>query len=186
MEVCPSEGEVTIESLLRERCNVMGTVTARREALVRAGLYDEELRPEDFDLWLRLLKTGGRIIYHRKVLVRYRRHGESHSMTSPALGEAILQVLSKAERTLDLTPAERDALAGMRDGVRARVAMHEGRKAFFRGDAAGAAAHLAAANRYLKSRKLKLVLFLLRLAPGWLRRAYDLRDRLVWKTNTKV
>lgn len=185
MEWCPSEGEVTVESLLRERCNVMGTVTARREALVRAGLYDEALRPEDFELWLRLLKSGGRIIYHRQVLVRYRRHGESHSVTSRELGDDILRVLDKAERTLDLTPAEREALEGMREGVRARVALHEGKRAFFRGDPA-AAAHLAAANRHLRSRKLGLVIFLLRLAPGWLRRAYELRDRLVWRTNTKV
>ena len=185
MALCPTEGEVTVEGLLRGRCNVMGTVTARREALVRAGLYDEGLRPEDFDLWLRLLKGGGRIIYHRQVLVRYRRHGESHSVTSPSLGDSILRVLEKAERTLGLTPGEREALEVMRDNVRARVALHEGRKAFFRGDPA-AAQHLAAANRYLKSRKLGLVIFLLRLAPGWLRLAYNLRDRLIWRANTKV
>ncbi len=73
----------------------------------------------------------------------------------------------------------------MREGVRARVAVHEGKRAFLRGDPA-AAAHLAAANRHLKSRKLRLAIFLLRLAPGWLRKAYDLRDRLAWRANTKV
>ena len=35
-------------------------------------MFDEALRScEDVDLWLKLLKAG-RIIYHRKMLVRYR------------------------------------------------------------------------------------------------------------------
>src|SRR6266581_343390 len=60
MDWCPSDGEVTIESLFKSRCHVMYSITARRETLLRIGLFDEDLRcAEDFDLWLRVLKSGG-------------------------------------------------------------------------------------------------------------------------------
>ena len=80
MDWCPSNGEVTVESLFAERCHVMCSVTARRGALLRTGLFDEALRcSEDFDLWLRVLKSGGRIAYNRRVLARYRRRATSHT-----------------------------------------------------------------------------------------------------------
>ena len=65
MTICPSKGEVTFERLLLQECNVSNCSIARRETLVRAGLFDESLRSvEDFDLWLRVIKQGGRIDYH--------------------------------------------------------------------------------------------------------------------------
>src|SRR5215472_1922307 len=64
-----SYGEVTFNSLVQERCVVMVSVLARRSALERAGLFDSNLRScEDFDMWLRCLKSGSRIIYHNQVL----------------------------------------------------------------------------------------------------------------------
>lgn len=179
MDWCASEGEVTIESLFGRRCHVMCSVTARRAALVRAGLFDEELRcSEDFDLWLRVLKSGGRIGYQRGVLARYRRRAASHTSDAAWLGASLLRVLDKAERTLDLTERERAALDEMRRGVSADLDLQEGKSAFFRGDCEAALARLRAANAQLRSRKLALVIFLLRLSPRWLRRAYDLRERL--------
>lgn len=76
MQECPSEGEVTPESLLSGRTNLItsGTI-AKKDALVKAGLFDENLTsdfPEDFDLWFRLSKQGAKIGYQRKVLLKYR------------------------------------------------------------------------------------------------------------------
>ena len=187
MDWCRSEGEVTVESLFAERCHVMCSVTARRETLLRAGLFDEALRcSEDFDLWLRVLKAGGRIAYNRRVLARYRRRASSHTSDAEWLATSLLRVLDKAEAGLELTGDERAALAGMRRRVRAGLDLYEGKRAFFRGEAAAAAARLRAANEHFKSRKLALAVLMMKFAPGWLRRAYDLRDRLVWRTNTKV
>ncbi|MBA3243065.1 MAG: glycosyltransferase [Acidobacteria bacterium] len=186
MDWCPSEGEVTVEALLRQRCHVMCSVTARREALVRAGLFDEGLRcSEDFDLWLRVLKGGGRIAYQRRVLVRYRRHAASHTADFVWLNTSLLRVLDKAERTLELTPGEREALEGMRRHARATLELNEGKRAFFRGDARVAVASLSAANAYFKSRRIACVVLLMRLSPKLLRRAYDARDRFVWRADTK-
>src|SRR5262249_50917765 len=56
MEDAPSDGAVTLLSLIEQRCNViLSTVVARRDAVVAAGMFDEGLRRgQDFDLWLRL------------------------------------------------------------------------------------------------------------------------------------
>ena len=81
MEFCPSEGDVTFESLVMRRCNVHICVSlVRRQTLLDAGLFDLAFRgTEDFDMWLRIAKRGGHITYQRRVLGRYRRQGGSLS-----------------------------------------------------------------------------------------------------------
>jgi glycosyltransferase involved in cell wall biosynthesis len=186
MELSPSTGEVTFERLVTQECNVRVFVTARREVILRAGLFDESLRSsEDFDLWLRIVNQGGRIAYHRKALVRYRRHRASLSADTAWMCEHILKVLEKSERTLPLTERERSTL--MREQMRWRAALRlaEGKKAFFRGNTIEARRCLAEANTYLRSRKLAMVVRLLRVAPGLLHWAYRARDRFVFRVNTR-
>lgn len=187
MEVTPSEGEVTFESLIMQRCTVMTSVTARREVVLRAGMYDESLNcSEDFDLWLRIIKAGGRIHYHRKVLVRYRRHHGSLSSDPVWVCENALRVLDKAERTMTLSGDEREALEKARTRFSAMHSFYKGKRAFTEGDTKTAIECLKEANSFFRSRKTKLVLLLLRLAPQLLLRTYDLRDRLILKTSTRA
>lgn len=187
MEVAPSEGEVTFESLIMQQCTVMTCVTARREMVLRAGLYDESLNcSEDFDLWLRIVKAGGRIRYHRRVLVRYRRHRGSLSSDPLWVCENALRVMDKAERTMSLTDEEREAVGRARSRFRATYSFYKGKRAFTEGDTKTAIECLKEANVFFRSRKTALVLLLLRLAPQLLLRTYDLRDRLILKTSTRV
>lgn len=187
MEVAPSEGEVTFESLIMQQCTVMTCVTARREMVLRAGLYDESLNcSEDFDLWLRIVKAGGRIHYHRRVLVRYRRHRGSLSSDPLWVCENALRVLDKAERTMTLTDEERETLVRARARFRATHSFYKGKRAFTEGDTKTAIQCLKEANSFFRSRKTALVLILLRFAPQLLLRTYDLRDRLILKTSTRV
>lgn len=187
MDVNPSEGEATIEALLAQRCTVGNSVIARRDAVIGAGMFDEELkRSEDFDLWLRLLARGGRVGYTRRVLARYRRYSGSLSSDSVEMASDIIRVLDKAERTLELNDAQRSLLRRERERFRAGLRLQEGKRAFFRGDPRTALEALGEANRYLHSRKLSLAMLLIRVAPGLLLRAYDLRDRYVLKVSTRV
>ncbi len=187
MEWCSSNGEVTIEALLGQRCHVMCAVMARREVLLRAGLFDEDLRcSEDFELWLRVLKSGGRIRYQRRVLARYRRHAASHTASATRLNAAVLRMLDKAETSLGLTPAELAALRAMRARVRADTSLEEGKAALARGDVGAALAGLGAANAYKKSLKLSLVLLAARLAPGCLRAVYAARERFTGRAHRKL
>jgi len=107
MDLSPSIGDVTFSSLVSETCCVMVSVLARRSAIERAGLFDGRLRRcEDFDMWLRCIKNGSRIIYHREPLVRYRRRGQSLSHNAVAMLEAAAHVLGKMEQMFALTPEE--------------------------------------------------------------------------------
>ncbi|MGH9370901.1 MAG: glycosyltransferase family 2 protein, partial [Vicinamibacterales bacterium] len=102
MDVCPSRGEVTFQSVLNQKCSVFVSALIRRDALVAVGLFDEELRSvEDFELWLRLLAAGERIAYHRHVLVRHLRRRGSLSADPIWMGEHVLHVLDKVA-ALDL------------------------------------------------------------------------------------
>ncbi|HSD47781.1 MAG TPA: glycosyltransferase family A protein [Pyrinomonadaceae bacterium] len=186
MTICPSSGEVTFERLLLQECNVSNCSIARREAIVRAGGFDESLRSvEDFYLWLSVLKQGGRIAYHRRVLARYRRRPGSLTADPIWLSENILKVLAKVQETMELTPSERATLDAQMQHFHALLKLHEGKRAFFSGDTAGAIDGITEANRFFRNRKFSFTLMMLRVAPRLLLRAYDLRDRLYFRMITK-
>jgi glycosyltransferase involved in cell wall biosynthesis len=187
MEVNPSEGEVTFEGLLTQQCTIVNYVIARREAVVAAGWFDETLRrSEDFDLWLRILCRGGRIAYHRRVLARYRRHAGSLSSDPGLMARDVVRVLDKAAAGLELAPEQRRLLGRERERFHAGLRLEEGKRAFERGDTRAALEGLGEANRVLRSRKLSLVIRLLRLAPGLLLRVYGLRERYVFRAGAGV
>src|SRR6185503_10064534 len=112
MDVTPSNGEVTFESLLDERCTiVLSGVVARRQIVIDAGMFDEQFRyAEDYDLWLRIAWRGARLAYQRKALLCKRRHAESLCADDTKLFENALHVLDRVERSNDLTPNEAAAL----------------------------------------------------------------------------
>lgn len=186
MTICPSSGDVTFERLLLQECNVSNCSIARRETIIRAGLFDESLRSvEDFDLWLRVIKQGGRIAYHRDVLARYRRRPGSLTADPIWLSQHILQVLEKIKQTMELTSSERATLDAQYRHFHALLRLHEGKRAFFSGDTAAAIDGLTEANQFFRNRKTAFTLMMLRIAPRLLLRAYDLRDRLYFRMITK-
>lgn len=186
MTLCPSNGEVTFERLLRQECNVSNCSIARKATIMRAGMFDESLRSvEDFDLWLRVIKGGGRIAYHRDVLARYRRRQGSLTADPIWLSEHILAVLEKVKQRDDLTASERATVESQYEHFHALLRLHEGKHAFFSGDTAGAIKGLTEANRFFRNRKTSFTLMMLRVAPRLLLRAYDLRDRFYFRMITK-
>jgi hypothetical protein len=186
MTNCPSNGPVTFESLLLQECNVSNCSIARRETIIRAGLYDEALPScEDFDLWLRVIKHGGRIAYHRDVLARYRRRNGSLTADPIWLSRNILKVLEKVRETMDLTPSERAMLESQYKHFHALLRLHEGKHAFFSGDTDRAIDNLKEANQFFRNPKTAFTLMMLRIAPRLLLFAYNLRDRFYFRMVTK-
>jgi hypothetical protein len=182
MELSPCEGEVTFERLVTRRCIVPISVSvARRESLLRAGLFDPALRrTEDFDLWLRLLKQGGRMTYQRRVLGRYRRHAGSLSSDPVAMIESVLLVLAKAMDYPGITQAERRIIDLQRIVDCAALELQKGKKAFAAGNAKAAAGHLTLANAWYHSTKLAMIVMLLHLVPRLLQILSRCRDRLIY------
>lgn len=180
MKVSPSEGAVTFDSLVREKCTVMTSVTARMEAIKGAGMFDEHIRScEDFDLWLRIVKKGGRIIYHRHQLARYRRRAGSLSSDRVWMTTNLLSVLEKAANTLDLTSTERETLDKEIIGRRALLRLFEGKQALARGETTAAIALFTEANTYLRSPKLSAVILLSRHIPRLLSWTFAARERFL-------
>jgi cellulose synthase/poly-beta-1,6-N-acetylglucosamine synthase-like glycosyltransferase len=179
MEFCPSEGEVTFESLVRRRCTVHICVSlVRRQMLLDAGLFDPAFRgTEDIDMWLRIAKRGGRITYQRRVLGSYRRQPGSLSADPVRLIEGLIAVLAKAARDPNATPAERELIEQECHFHRARLTLEKGKRAFLAGRNDTAISDLKQANAHYKSAKLTMILLLLRVSPRFLRALYHWRDR---------
>ena len=186
MDVYPVEGEITFANLISQRCYVWVGVTARLETVIRAGMFDESLgTAEDLDLWLRIVHQGGRIAFHRRVLGYYRQRRGSHTSKPIWLMNNWLKLLDKVEKTMNLSPAEREATQQKRVEMHALLRLCEGKKAFFLGDKRGAIEGLLEANRFLNSRKISLTVIGMRLAPQLLMCAYKMRDRFLFRTDTK-
>lgn len=166
MDLSPSIGEVTFTSLVSETCCVMVSVLARRTALEHAGLFDDQLRRcEDFDMWLRCVKTGSRIIYHRQPLVRYRRRDQSLSQNGIAMLEAAVHVLDKIEKTFPLTVEEQRVVESARRKWDGRRLVLEAKGALLSGDAGAAVRMLRKASVTLQSNRLRLLAALIRAMP---------------------
>ena len=166
MEFSPSNGAVTLESLVSLKCAVFYSVTARKEVLLRLGGFDESLRRvEDFDMWLRVVMAGGRIEYHHKPLLRYRQRGDSLSSDSVAMLHTDLHVLQKLESTHSLSQTQLTAVRQARRHFLSMLAYHSGRVALRDGDATAALIQFRELNKYKWTPKNALRIALIRFTP---------------------
>jgi hypothetical protein len=173
----PVGGEITFLRVLARKCQIYGEVTARRDVLLRVGMYDEELRSgEDYELWLRVLKAGGRIAYNDRVLAYYRIREGSHTSDAVILATNVLKILDKVGTEMELTVEERATLDRQRAGMAAMLSLSEGKQAFIEGDTRTAISKLKVAADHTKSWKLGAAIACLRLAPGILLWFYRLRE----------
>jgi glycosyltransferase involved in cell wall biosynthesis len=184
MSLSPSDGPVTVESLISKSCTVLISVLARRNVLIRAGMFDTSLRGcEDFDLWLRVLRSGGTIGYHRRVVMRYRRRKGSLSSDVLWMYDYLSKVLNKFESNFQLSESEELCLIDARKRLHADAALIMGKNAIIRGDARSAIDNLTQANEVLGQGKIRLALAMLRIAPTVAVKA--LRYRVIsWNSET--
>jgi glycosyltransferase involved in cell wall biosynthesis len=174
MQIAPSNGEVTFQSLISGRCNVITSgVVARRSLILEVGLFDEQLRnSQDFELWVRLVRHGARANYQRKVLLRYRYH--ENSLSGDALNQIKreLRVLGKIESSYDLTPVEREEVAKAIAAIETNLELETGKLHLAKGDFPAAREAFLRASAARHSLKLRGALLLLRLAPRLLQKVY--------------
>jgi glycosyltransferase involved in cell wall biosynthesis len=184
MEASPSNGAVTFERLIDERCTVLLSCTvARRRALLDAGGFDERFRrSEDFHLWLRLAFAGRNLAYHRQPLVRHRRSHGSLSHDRVAMIEAMIAVLRDIDQRLPLTEQQRARVRRQIARRQAQMALEQGKRLFISEEYEAAAEALARSWRSDPSRwrraRLRAIHFGLRATPRLARRLFDLRRHL--------
>ena len=186
MDAAPSRGEVTLLSLIAQRCNViLSTVVARREAIVRVGLFDETIRRgHDFDLWLRMALSGATIQYQRHVLAERRARADGLSGDSISELQRAIAILEQFGRRGDIEPSARTAVRRRLAALADRIEIEQGKLRLIEGNYAAARYHLSAPRR--QPVKLRLARLGLRIAPR-LVRTYCLRLRpAVWTVNAAV
>jgi glycosyltransferase involved in cell wall biosynthesis len=178
MVSCPSEGPVTLESLLAQRCTVLlSSVVARRQAIIETGGFDLAIRRgQDFDLWLRMAYRGAHIAYQRKVLVVRRVHDDNLSGTAINEQERPLRVLEKTLRTMTLSPQQRAIAQGRIRSLSASLARERGKLFLEQADFASARREFELAARGEFSWKIVGTLAGLRVAPHLVRRLF------LWRT----
>src|SRR5215469_13878045 len=178
MEVCDSVGEATASAIITRRCHVFVSVTARRSVLASL-LFDETLRScEDFDCWLRLTAAGHRIGYHRKILVRYRKHATSLSANTTNMAQYNIKVLSKALSLWPPDSREHEELLAAKAQKTAELETLKGKIALNEQRVPDAISHLQAANQYYKTAKLTAIITVLRVMPAPVRALYKLRGSI--------
>jgi len=81
------------------------SVVARRDALDRVGLFDENRRLqncEDYELWLRLAREGSTFYGMTDKLIRYRRHSASSTHSESKMLGPMIEVMKKHSDAIDL------------------------------------------------------------------------------------
>ena len=167
MQVCPSTGPVTFESLLAERTQPItsGTVV-RRQKVLDAGLFDEEIHcSEDHDLWLRVVYTGAKIAYQRSTLLRRKVRSESQGSSAVNLLAGEMQTLKKLDRDLNLSSSTRAVLAQKLRTIQAALALLEGKIQLFAGEPDDAYESLSLAYSLTPTTRLRAMVISLRIAP---------------------
>src|SRR5262245_19430222 len=172
MDTAPSDGDVTLLSLVEQRCNiVLSTVVARRKAIVDAGLFDETLRRgQDFELWLRLAWRGATLACQKIVLAERRVRANGLSGDALAEIERALNVLDRFSRARTLAREVRTALRIRMMSLVDQLEIEQGKLRILEGNFAAAKYHLSAARE--RPLKLRMVLLALKLAPRVVRAAY--------------
>jgi glycosyltransferase involved in cell wall biosynthesis len=172
LDTLPRWGDPIFRNLVLRECYVFVSVTARREAMIRAGLFDENFRVvEDFDLWLRMLLAGSRFATHTRPLAWYRRsRPDSLSQDPVRMTNGVLNVYQKLLSAPQLSAADREVL---QEGIvreRSNLDFYLGKQALYHSKRKDALERLARANRSFRNPKISMALWALRLAPGLLYR----------------
>ncbi len=168
MEKCPSEGAATFEALVVERCQIpVSTVVARKAAILRAGLFDENLaRCDDYDMWLRTAFFGGKIDWRRKPQARlFLGRPDSLGSSRSKMAEAYWKILEKAATTLSLTDAQRKLVGERAAEIKARFLYEQGKLELHERHPEKARELFAEANLHYRALKLDMAIRSLQLAP---------------------
>lgn len=178
MEIQPSRGEVTSESLLAVNVTILtSAVLARKEPIVQVGLFYEEMkRGHDFDLWLRLAKAGARFAYQPKILARHRIVESGLSGDTISQLERTLSVIQAIKTREQLTPREHAALQVNFNRTIAELAIENGKSKLLAKDFVGALEAFREAKNIRKNWKLTLVCLGLRIAPETVGHMYSRRN----------
>ena len=185
MEINPSHGEVTLESLLKLDCSVITSCTVvRRQRLLDAGLFDKERRCcEDYDMWVRIADRGGRLAYQHKVLALRRIHSQAITADPSYVIDSQVAVFRKLKESLPLIPVHQAIVQKQIERCMAEIQLHRSKVDLMAGKYREAASGVRFANTYFQSRKLRSIEWIIRIMPRTVRLFYRTRNQ--WHSTIK-
>jgi len=174
----PQSANVTFDTLLTEDCAVStSTAVVSREAIVRAGMFDENFRRcEDFDMWLRMSFGGARMTYHPDAQVYHRISQTGLSADRWAMKRDRIRVYQKMA-ALPVSSQQRKIIDRMVAMTETLCDVEQLKSALIAGDYALANEAAARASSHKTNWKFTLTVMGLRIAPRLSRRFHLARTR---------
>ncbi len=175
----PSEGAANFASLLDLRCSIItsGVLTRKRNVL-DAGLFErEKVRAHDFVLWLKMAKNGTRIGFQKQVLLKYRVRLDSLSGDSVQRVTREIDVFRRVRQQIELDETQVKIIENQLARLNAELEIERGKSFLLQEDFASARNAFQIANRYRRSKRLQMIIFLLKTAPRPLLKFYQSRRR---------
>ncbi len=169
----PQSGPVTLESLLEEKCTInTSSVVASREALLRVGLFDENInRCEDFDLWLRLANDGVRMSYDCEMQVCHRL-GRGLSADRELMKRGRAQVYKKIAASGPLSRVQHGIIAAKLKTLEVEIQVEVAKQSLLAGKFREALSAAECANFLARTVKLEVAETGLRYFPRLFRSLY--------------
>ena len=171
MNDAPAADDVTFLQLVdAERSLITSGVVARRAPIMEVGLFDEALRnAQDLDLWLRLARSGTRLSYQRRVLLKYRCRPDGLTGDAVNSHRRELRVFDKIEQSYDLSPQERGKTIEVIRNRRALLEFELGKLHAAHGDEIQSRESFERADHLRRTWKTRLALWLNRVSPNLLK-----------------
>jgi len=170
----PSVGEVTFDSLLDLRCNVItsGTLVRKKDVII-AGMFEtEKVRAHDFILWLKIAKNNGRIGYQSRVLLKYRVRLDSLSGNSIQRVQREIDVFDRVLKLFELNQSQKQIVENQLIRLNAEMEIERGKSLLLKKDFLAARCAFENGNKFRRSIQLRLIIILLKIAPNLLLRLY--------------
>jgi GT2 family glycosyltransferase len=132
----PQSSVVNFDSLLVESCAIStSSAVVSREAILKAGLFDESFRRcEDFDMWLRLAFGGARMTYHSDAQVFHRMNEAGLSADRLSMKRARIRVYEKIAASLPITIEQQEIIHKLVANTKADCHIDEMKHALEQGD----------------------------------------------------
>lgn len=174
MEQAPSNGEVSVSSLLALSTNVITSGTVVLKAAVdKVGRFENaRIQAEDFNLWVRIAHAGYRIGYSKNVLLSYRVSSTGFSGGAENRLMRAIDAFQRIDRQIDLSADEKAVLHERIKDLEAELSVVKGKQCLLIGDFREARKAFAKARKRRNSLKLLAAEVLTRVTPRLAAKVY--------------
>jgi glycosyltransferase involved in cell wall biosynthesis len=171
----PQSLPIDLDCLLQERSTVItSSVVALRQALVDIGMFDEQFRRvEDYDLWLRLVQSGGRISFTREIQIHHRQ-ANGLAANWKLMRRALIQVYEKHLALATLNEQQARFVRQKIHSITMAIDFQDAKQALLDGQFSTALESVQKVQRSAPSWKVALAQIGLRRFPRLLRSLYRL------------